>query len=71
MIAGMIPMAMGMGEGGEQTAPLGIAVIGGLICSTISTLLFLPLVYAAGMQGKPYQSPSLDPDDSDSTHYDS
>ncbi|MFI5133418.1 MAG: efflux RND transporter permease subunit, partial [Chitinophagales bacterium] len=45
MIAGMIPMAIGLGEGGDQTAPLGIAVIGGLLFSAISTLVFLPIFY--------------------------
>ena len=42
MIAGMVPMALGLGEGGEQTAPLGRAVIGGLIAATFATLLILP-----------------------------
>jgi len=46
MIIGMIPMAIGLGEGGEQNAPLGRAVIGGLLFATISTLLFVPVVYA-------------------------
>lgn len=69
MIAGMIPMAIGMGEGGDQTAPLGIAVIGGLICSTIATLVFLPAVYARMMQQKAYRSNSLHPDDAASNYY--
>ncbi len=47
MIIGMIPMALGLGEGGEQNAPLGRAVIGGLVFATVSTLLFVPVVYAA------------------------
>ncbi|HUP94934.1 MAG TPA: efflux RND transporter permease subunit, partial [Burkholderiales bacterium] len=47
MIIGMIPMALGIGEGAEQNAPLGRAVIGGLFFATISTLLFVPVVYAA------------------------
>jgi len=47
MIIGMIPMSLGLGEGGEQNAPLGRAVIGGLVFATISTLLFVPVVYAA------------------------
>ena len=47
MIIGMIPMALGIGEGGEQNAPLGRAVIGGLVFATVSTLLFVPAVYAA------------------------
>jgi len=46
MIIGMIPMALGAGEGGEQNAPLGRAVIGGLICATIATLLFVPAVFS-------------------------
>ncbi len=45
MIIGMIPMALGVGEGGEQNAPLGRAVIGGLFCATIATLLFVPTVF--------------------------
>jgi multidrug efflux pump subunit AcrB len=47
MIIGMIPMALGIGEGAEQNAPLGRAVIGGLFFATVSTLLFVPVVYAA------------------------
>jgi multidrug efflux pump subunit AcrB len=46
MIIGMVPMAMGMGEGGEQNAPLGRAVIGGLLCATVATLLFVPSVFS-------------------------
>jgi len=46
MIVGMIPMALGLGEGAEQNAPLGRAVIGGLIFATFSTLIFVPLVFA-------------------------
>ncbi len=46
MIAGMLPMALGLGEGAEQNAPLGRAVIGGLIAATASTLLFVPLIFA-------------------------
>ena len=42
MIIGMVPMAMGMGEGGEQNAPLGRAVIGGLCCATVATLFSFP-----------------------------
>jgi len=46
MIIGMLPMSLGLGEGGEQNAPLGRAVIGGLIIATFTTLLFVPLVYS-------------------------
>jgi len=45
MIIGMIPMALGIGEGAEQNAPLGRAVIGGLVFATVSTLLFVPVVF--------------------------
>src|SRR6185295_4507615 len=47
MIIGMVPMALGIGEGAEQNAPLGRAVIGGLLFATVSTLLFVPVVFAA------------------------
>ena len=46
MIIGMVPMALGLGEGGEQNAPLGRAVIGGLLCATVATLVFVPSVFA-------------------------
>src|SRR6202041_35945 len=46
MIIGMIPMALGLGDGGEQNAPLGRAVIGGLLCATVATLVFVPCVFA-------------------------
>ena len=46
MILGMLPMSLGMGEGGEQNAPLGRAVIGGLLCATVATLFFVPVVYS-------------------------
>jgi multidrug efflux pump subunit AcrB len=46
MIIGMAPMALGLGEGGEQNAPLGRAVVGGLICATTATLLFVPVVFS-------------------------
>lgn len=69
MIAGMIPMALGLGEGGDQVAPLGIAVIGGLLFSLISTLLFLPLIYHRAEGGRRYTSASLDPEDQKSKYY--
>ena len=46
MIIGMIPMALGMGDGGEENAPLGRAVIGGLLCATVATLIFVPAVFS-------------------------
>jgi multidrug efflux pump subunit AcrB len=46
MIIGMAPMALGLGEGGEQNAPLGRAVIGGLIFATVATLIFVPVVFS-------------------------
>lgn len=52
MVIGMVPMALGLGEGGEQNAPLGRAVIGGLAFATLSTLLFVPLVFAAAHHPK-------------------
>lgn len=46
MIIGMVPMTLGLGEGGEQNAPLGRAVIGGLLCATGATLIFVPAVFS-------------------------
>ncbi|RFS19188.1 AcrB/AcrD/AcrF family protein [Chitinophaga silvatica] len=66
MIAGMIPMASGLGEAGDQTAPLGRAVIGGLIASTLAALLILPQVYAIVQRKAKYESPSLMPSDENS-----
>ena len=45
MILGMVPMALGIGEGGEQNAPLGRAVIGGMLFATLATLIFVPTMY--------------------------
>jgi multidrug efflux pump subunit AcrB len=53
MIIGMLPMALGLGEGGEQNAPLGRAVIGGLIFATIATLMFVPVVFSIVHGRKP------------------
>jgi multidrug efflux pump subunit AcrB len=66
MIAGMLPMALALGEGAEATAPLGRAVIGGLAAATMATLLVLPFVYALLQRSARASSPSLDPDDPDS-----
>lgn len=63
MIAGMIPIALGIGESARQTAPLGRAVIGGLILSTLATLIILPCIYSALQTKAVEHSPSLDPTD--------
>ncbi|MDB5090521.1 MAG: Multidrug efflux pump subunit AcrB [Mucilaginibacter sp.] len=63
MIAGMIPMASGMGEAGEQTAPLGRAVIGGLFASTLAALFILPMVFAWVQNKTTYDEPSLMPEE--------
>ncbi len=68
MIAGMIPMALGLTEGGDQTAPLGIAVIGGLAFSAVSVLFLLPHVYQWLIGRKTYASVSLFPDDKTPNH---
>lgn len=69
MIAGMIPMASGLGEGGDQVAPLGQAVIGGLIASTLVSLLILPGVFTLVQRKASLVSVSLDPEDSESKYY--
>jgi multidrug efflux pump subunit AcrB len=70
MIAGMVPMAIGLGEGGEQTAPLGRAVIGGLAGASLATLIVLPAIFAMLQRSMARTSVSLDPDDAASKHYD-
>jgi multidrug efflux pump subunit AcrB len=69
MVAGMLPMAIGHGEGGDQVSPLGRAVIGGLIASTFAVLIVLPLVFAWAQGKESTDSISLDPEDKDSKHY--
>ncbi|HXB07583.1 MAG TPA: efflux RND transporter permease subunit [Puia sp.] len=69
MVVGMIPMASGLGEGGDQAAPLGRAVIGGLIASTFAALFFLPMIFAWVQRKTTIQSVSLDPSDKVSKHY--
>jgi multidrug efflux pump subunit AcrB len=66
MIAGMIPMALAIGRGSEETAPLGRAVIGGLLFATLATLFLLPTVFGIVQKGASLESPSLDPEDADS-----
>jgi len=63
MIIGMAPMALGMGEGGEQNAPLGRAVIGGLIAATLATLFFVPVVFS--LVHRNYQPTSSDGESSE------
>lgn len=63
MVAGMIPIALVLGEGGEQTAPLGRAVIGGLTASTIAVLTILPLTFAIVQRRASRESASLYPGD--------
>ena len=63
MIVGMIPMAVALGTGAEQTAPLGRAVIGGLLAATMTSLLILPSVFSLVQERASVQSPSLDPED--------
>lgn len=63
MIAGMIPMAIGLGEGGEQTAPLARAVIGGLFAATLATLTVLPSLFSILQSGRPTGSGSLEPEE--------
>jgi multidrug efflux pump subunit AcrB len=69
MIAGMLPMAIGHGEGGDQVSPLGRAVIGGLLFSTFTVLLILPLIFAWAQEKTSIKSISLDPEDEESEHY--
>jgi multidrug efflux pump subunit AcrB len=69
MVVGMIPMAAGIGEGGDQASPLGRAVIGGLAASTFAALLILPLVFSWVMGRTSTASVSLDPEDEESKHY--
>jgi multidrug efflux pump subunit AcrB len=69
MVAGMVPMASGLGEGGDQVAPLGQAVIGGLVFSTLASLLVLPVVFALVQRRTSLESVSLDPEDPASVHF--
>jgi multidrug efflux pump subunit AcrB len=69
MISGMLPMALGLSEGGAQTAPLARAVIGGLLFSTFATLTFLPAIYSILQQSASTTSLSLNPDDPSSRYY--
>jgi multidrug efflux pump subunit AcrB len=68
MVAGMMPMALALGEGARATAPLGRAVIGGLLSATVATLIVLPSVYSLVVERTAFASPSLDPDDPQSPY---
>ncbi len=70
MAVGMVPMALALERGSELQAPLGRAVIGGLVVSTFVTLLIVPSIFALLMGRRTARSPSLHPDDPDSAHYD-
>ena len=67
MIIGMIPMSLGLGEGGEQNAPLGRAVIGGLLCATVATLIFVPAVFSL-LHGRRDPSAAQAQSNSEPTH---
>ncbi len=69
MVVGMLPMASGIGDGGDQAAPLGRAVVGGLIASTFAALFILPLVFSWVQEKTSITSVSLDPEDKESKHY--
>jgi multidrug efflux pump subunit AcrB len=69
MLVGMLPMASALGEGGEQTAPLGRAVLGGVLGSTLATLFILPLVFSWIQSRRTTDGASLDPDDPQSKEY--
>jgi multidrug efflux pump subunit AcrB len=69
MIAGMLPMALALGESGQQNAPLGRAVVGGLAAGTAAALLVLPAVFALVQSRATTESASLDPDDPESVYH--
>src|SRR5262249_57728134 len=70
MIVGMVPMSLALEAGSQLQAPLGRAVIGGLLVSTFATLLILPSLFTVVIGTRKYQSPSLDPNDPDSPRHD-
>jgi multidrug efflux pump subunit AcrB len=69
MIAGMLPMALAFGESGQQNAPLGRAVVGGLVTATLATLFLLPLFFAMLQSKASFKSASMDPDDPESRYF--
>src|SRR5690348_13535983 len=70
MTVGMVPMALALEKGSQMQAPLGRAVIGGLVMSTFATLLVVPSIFALVIGKKRYSSPSIYPDDRESRYYD-
>jgi multidrug efflux pump subunit AcrB len=70
MTVGMVPMALALERGSQMQAPLGLAVIGGLVMSTFATLLVLPSIFAVVIGNRVARSPSVYPDDPESAHYD-
>jgi Cu/Ag efflux pump CusA len=70
MTVGMVPMALALEKGSQMQAPLGLAVIGGLVMSTFATLLVLPSIFAVVIGDKVHASPSIYPDDPESAYYD-
>ncbi len=70
MIVGMVPMALALEAGSQMQAPLGRAVIGGLLVSTFATLLILPAFFAIVMGQRKHESVSVSPDDPESKHHD-
>jgi Cu/Ag efflux pump CusA len=70
MTVGMVPMALALERGSQMQAPLGLAVIGGLVMSTFATLLGVPSIFAVVIGRKVARSPSMHPDDPESAHYD-
>ena len=70
MTVGMVPMALALERGSQMQAPLGRAVIGGLVMSTFATLLVVPSIFAVVIGRKVARSPSIYPDDPESPHYD-
>src|SRR5205085_9842821 len=68
MIIGMLPMSLGLGEGGEQNAPLGRAVIGGLLVATFFTLLFVPVMYSL-LRRKPPKPETADDEGTDESTF--
>ncbi|HTU88602.1 MAG TPA: efflux RND transporter permease subunit [Gemmataceae bacterium] len=70
MTIGMVPMSLGLEAGSKMEAPLGMAVIGGLVLSTFATLLILPSIYTIIMGDRKFEQPSIDPDDPESAYFD-